>query len=74
MQRLLPGFLILFLCTVSPNVALAMGGAGAGHGAAHGSVKPNGGGGTYDVPPERRAHVRATPRNLLQKRIQSPRS
>jgi hypothetical protein len=72
----LPALLFLFLFSVGPNVALAMGGGGAGHGAgiAHGSVRPSNGGGSYDVPPERRAHVRATPRPLLQKRIQSPRS
>ena len=61
------------LLVAGQPVTLAMGGGGAGTGS-HGGMKPGGGGGTYNIPPERRAHVHPTPRAMLDKRKNSPRS
>jgi hypothetical protein len=77
MQRIVLVFLPLWLLTVGQPVALAMGGAGgggdAGHGS-HGTVKPGDGGGSYNLPPDLRAHVPTTPPAMLEQRKKYPRS
>jgi hypothetical protein len=78
MQRVAVVFLPLWLLAAGQQAALAMGaggagGAGAGHGS-HGTVKPGGGGGSYNLPSGLRAHVPATPPAMLEKRKKSPRS
>ena len=76
MRRAVVAFFSLWLVLAGQPIPFAMGGGGgggAGHGS-HGGIKPGNGGGTYNVPPERRAHVHPTPRATLEKRKNSPRS
>jgi hypothetical protein len=68
--------LSLWLMIAGQPIALALaggGGGGAGRGSYRG-MKPGSGGGSYNVPPERREHVHPTPRATLEKRKNFPRS
>ena len=74
MRHAIVVFLSVWLLVIAQPTAFAVGaGANSGQGSRSG-VKPGGGGGTYNVAPGQRAHMKATPRNLLEKRKNSPRS